>query len=420
MKTFFFKDISYLSIARIFGFANIPLQTFIFANYLSAELIQDFFILFGLFSLVVMFEGGAGTVLTYEYNRRLNNKKKLVKLIGFFKKRFFKLTIYYFLTSITAFFIYDYIFSGMLNEYKYQYFICIFLTIFNFNLYPIICISEGSGRVRGALLVKSVAPILSMLIFLVYVFFTGKIYLFFIIPTTTLVIYILYIFFYEKHVFKEYFFNESLSNKHTISKNVSKANVSWTSGYILTQGFPLLLPFVLSVNEAARLILTANLLNAFLTFLCIGATIIGPRIPDMIRKNQFDYKKLVLKNLIFIYLILVLCLIFFDELLSVFYLAFNQERFLESEYLFLFCLSFGFIPLYHFSVILLKGIGIEPFARANMYVAIATACLVFICSYIPGTNFLSIYIWFRLTFVTSIYVYKMIRYRFISSKLIHS
>lgn len=416
MKTFFFKDIGYLSIARVFGLANIPFQTFIFANYLSAELIQNFFILFGLFSLVVVFEGGAGTVLTYEYNRRLNDEKELVKLMGFFKKRFFKLTIYYFFTAITAYFIYDYLFAGMLNSYKYQYFICILLMTVNFNIYPIICIAEGSGRVREALLVKSLAPILSMLIFLVYVFFTGKIYLFFIIPATTLIIYILFIFFYEKHIFKEYFFNESLSNKHTISKNVSKANISWSSGYILTQGFPLLLPFVLSANEAARLILTANLLNAFLTFLCIGATIIGPRIPDMIKKNQLDYKKLIIKNLIFIYLILVLCLIFFDELLSIFYLAFNQEKFLESQYLFLFCLSFGFIPLYHFSVIFLKGIGIEPYARANMYVALATACLVFICAYIPGTNFLSIYIWFRLSFVTFIYVYKMLRYRFMLSR----
>ena len=169
MKEYFFKDIFYLSIVRIFAFANVPLQTYIFASFLNAELIQYFFILSGLFSILVVFEGGAGTVLTYEYNRRLDNQKGLIALVEYFRRRFFKLTIYYVITAIAAFFIYNFIFSGMLNEYKYQYILCVLMMGLSFNLYPIICISEGLGYVREALLIKSLAPILSMLAYLIYV-----------------------------------------------------------------------------------------------------------------------------------------------------------------------------------------------------------------------------------------------------------
>ena len=121
MREYFFKDIFHLSVVRVFAFANVPLQTYIFATFLSVELIQYFFILAGLFSILVVFEGGAGTVLTYEYNRRLDNQKELNSLVEYFRRRFFKLTVYYIISAIAAFFVYNYIFSDMLNEYTYQY-----------------------------------------------------------------------------------------------------------------------------------------------------------------------------------------------------------------------------------------------------------------------------------------------------------
>ena len=55
----------------------------------------------------------------------------------------------------------------------------------SFNLYPIICISEGYGYVRQALLLKSIAPILSMLVFLIYVVVFKDIKAIYIIPTVT-------------------------------------------------------------------------------------------------------------------------------------------------------------------------------------------------------------------------------------------
>ena len=70
----------------------------------------------------------------------------------------------------------------------------------------------------------------------------------------------------------------------------------------------------------------------------------------------------------------------FNDLLEIFYLIFDKEKFLNEELLFLFCISCGYIPLYHFSVILLKGMGIEPFVDTNVYVAIFTALLILICS----------------------------------------
>lgn len=410
MKEYFFKDIFYLSIVRIFAFANVPLQTYIFASFLNAELIQYFFILSGLFSILVVFEGGAGTVLTYEYNRRLDNQKALIDLVEYFRRRFFKLTIYYIITAITAFFIYNFIFSGMLNEYKYQYILCVLMMGLSFNLYPIICISEGFGYVRQALLIKSLAPIISMLAYLIYVIAEKDIKAIYLIPSVTFFCYATYILINCKSIAIEYFSAKKTNNIHPISDNVSKANISWTAGYFLTQGFPLLLPFVLSATEAAQLLLTSNLLNAFLSFICIGATVIGPRIPHMIESNNFSYKKFIFKNLIFIYAILILCLFFYDYLLDIFYLIFDNEKFLKSDFLFLFCISCGYIPLYHFSVILLKGRGIEPFVDTNVYVAISTVLLVFIYSFISGNNFLYVYIVFRLSFVTFIYIFKMLKY----------
>ena len=416
MKNFFLKDILHLSFVRILAFANVPLQTFIFANYLSSELIQYFFILSGLFSILVIFEGGAGTVLTYEYNRRLQNRIELLKLLYFFKQRFFKLTLYYLFTAIVAFYIYNFIFSGMLDAFQYPYILCVVLMGINFNLYPLICISEGYGKVRQALLIKSIAPILSMLVFLIYVYATGNINAIYIIPGLTAILYLIYIIIYCKHFFVDYFINSKENTKHEISQNVSKANISWSAGYLLTQGFPLLLPFVLSPIDAAKLLLTANLLNAFLSFICIGATVIGPRIPKMIEDNNLVFKSLVIKNLISIYALLVLSLIFFDDLLSIFYLIFESEKFLNRDMLFLFCISFGYVPLYHFSVILLKGIGEEPFVDSNVYVAVATVILVFICATFSLSNFLLIYIWFRLFFVSFIYLYKMLQYSTVLKK----
>jgi len=334
MKEYFFKDIFYLSIVRVFAFANVPLQTFIFATFLTAELIQYFFILAGLFSILVVFEGGAGTVLTYEYNRRLGNQKELTFLVEYFRRRFFKLTIYYIISAIAAFLLYNSMFSGMLNEYTYQYIFCVLMMGLSFNLYPIICISEGYGYVRQALLVKSIAPILSMLVYLIYVVTLKDIKAIYIIPTVTFFCYSIYILFNCKFLAVDYFALRKTNNEHAISHNVSKANVSWTAGYVLTQGFPLLLPFVLSATEAAQLLLTSNLLNAFLSFTCIGATVIGPRIPHMIEKNDLSYKNFVIKNLIFIYSVLILCLIFFDDLLDIFYLIFDNEKFLNKIQLF--------------------------------------------------------------------------------------
>lgn len=410
MKEYFFKDIFHLSIVRVFAFANVPLQTYIFATFLSVELIQYFFILAGLFSILVVFEGGAGTVLTYEYNRRLDNQKELNSLVEYFRRRFFKLTVYYVISAIAAFFVYNYIFSGMLNEYTYQYIFCVLMMGLSFNLYPIICISEGYGYVRQALLLKSIAPILSMLVFLIYVVVFKDIKAIYIIPTVTFFCYLFFILFKCKFLAVDYFSLRKTNYKHAISHNVSKANVSWAAGYVLTQGFPLLLPFVLSATEAAQLLLTSNLLIAFLSFTCIGATVIGPRIPHMIENNNLSYKNFVIKNLIFIYSVLVLCLFFFNDLLEIFYLIFDKEKFLNEELLFLFCISCGYIPLYHFSVILLKGMGIEPFVDTNVYVAIFTALLILICSLKSVSNFLYVYILFRLSFVTLIYITKMLKY----------
>ncbi len=418
MKEYFFKDIFYLSIVRVFAFANVPLQTFIFATFLTAELIQYFFILAGLFSILVVFEGGAGTVLTYEYNRRLGNQKELTFLVEYFRRRFFKLTIYYIISAIAAFLLYNSMFSGMLNEYTYQYIFCVLMMGLSFNLYPIICISEGYGYVRQALLVKSIAPILSMLVYLIYVVTLKDIKAIYIIPTVTFFCYSIYILFNCKFLAVDYFALRKTNNEHAISHNVSKANVSWTAGYVLTQGFPLLLPFVLSATEAAQLLLTSNLLNAFLSFTCIGATVIGPRIPHMIEKNDLSYKNFVIKNLIFIYSVLILCLIFFDDLLDIFYLIFDNEKFLNKDLLLLFCISCGYIPLYHFSVILLKGRGIEPFVNTNVYVAISTALLVLICSITSVKDFLYVYILFRLSFVTLIYIIKMLKYYYALNKKI--
>lgn len=410
MKNYFFKDIFYLSIVRVFAFANIPLQTLIFANNLSSDLIQYFFILTGMYSILVVFEGGAGTVLTYEYNRHLNSKDELPEILSFFRKRFYKLTIFYILTAFIIFYFYNYFFSGMLDQYFYSYILCVLFMGISFNIYPIVCISEGSGNVRQALLVKSIAPILSMFIFLIYVYLTKSIFAIFIIPLTTILCYLIYIMFFCKKLAHDYYFGKNLITTHVVSSNVSKANISWAAGYILTQGFPLLLPFVLVADDAARLILTANLLNAFLAFICIGATIIGPRIPLMIEKNNSEYKYFIFKNLAFIYFILILCLIFFDELLSIFYIYFNSEKFLDRDLLFLFCISFGYIPLFHFFMVFLKGVGIEPFVKTNVYVAAATALLILTSSLFSIADFILVYICFRLIFVLSIYSYKMLKY----------
>ena len=410
MNNYFLKDIFYLSIVRIFAFANIPLQTLIFANNLSSELIQYFFILSGLFSILIVFEGGAGTVLTYEYNRRLDNKDELSQILSFFRKRFYKLTLYYIPTAILIFYSYNYFFSGMLDQYFYPYILCVLLMSFNFNIYPVICISEGSGNVRQALLVKTITPLLSMIFFLIYVYFTKNIFAIFIIPVFTTLCYLIYVMFFCKKLAHDYYFGKNIISTHKVSNNVSKANVSWGAGYILTQGFPILLPFVLAADDAAKLILTANLLNAFLAFMCIGASIVGPRIPLMIEKNNSDYKYFIFKNLAFIYFILIFCLIFFDELLSIFYIFFNSEKFLDRDLLFLFCISFGYIPLFHFFVVFLKGLGIEPFVQTNVYVAAATALLILISGLFSIANFLLVYICFRLIFVLSIYSYKMLKY----------
>ena len=130
----------------------------------------------------------------------------------------------------------------------------------------------------------------------------------------------------------------------------------------------------------------------------------------MIENNNLSYKNFVIKNLIFIYSVLVLCLFFFNDLLEIFYLIFDKEKFLNEELLLLFCISCGYIPLYHFSVILLKGMGIEPFVDTNVYVAIFTALLILICSLKSVSNFLYVYILFRLSFVTLIYITKMLKY----------
>lgn len=410
MKNYFFKDIFYLSIVRVLAFANVPLQTLIFANNLTSELIQYFFILSGLFSILVIFEGGAGTVLTYEYNRRLENKHELLKLLCFFRKRFYKLTVYYIFTAILFFYSYNYFFSGMLDEYRYSYILCVILMGISFNIYPVVCASEGAGNVRQALIVKSIAPILSMMFFSIYVYFTKDIVAFYMIPLTSILCYLVYVFYFCKNLANDYYFGDKISTTHEVSQNVSRANVSWSAGYILTQGFPILLPFVLVADDAAKLILTSNLLNAFLAFTCIGASIIGPRIPTMIENNSKEYKNFIFKNLTFIYLILIICLIFFDELLSIFYIFFNTEKFLDRDLLFLFCVSFGYIPLFHYFVVFLKGLGVEPFVETNVYVAIATALLILLCSALSLTNFLLIYLWFRLVFVSPIYLYKMLKY----------
>ena len=223
----------------------------------------------------------------------------------------------------------------MLNEYFYSYLICIFLMGINFNIYPVVCISEG-GNVRQALLIKSIAPILSMAIFLIYVFVTKNIKALYIIPLITFFCYAIYVFCFCKDFARKYYFGNKISANHQVSHNVSRANMSWSAGYILTQGFPILLPFVLSPDDAAKLILTANLLNAFLAFICIGATIVGPRIPKMIENGSKEYKNIILKNLIFIYLFLTLCLVFFDELLSIFYIFFSYEKFLDRDFMFIF------------------------------------------------------------------------------------
>ena len=265
----------------------------------------------------------------------------------------------------------------------------------------------GYGKVRQALLIKSIAPILSMLVFLIYVYATGNINAIYIIPGLTAILYLIYIIIYCKHFFVDYFINSKENTKHEISQNVSKANISWSAGYLLTQGFPLLLPFVLSPIDAAKLLLTANLLNAFLSFICIGAKVIGPRIPKMIKDNNLVFKSLVIKNLISIYALLVLSLIFFDDLL-IFYLIFESEKFLIGICFFI-LYKFWICALISFSVIL-KGIGEEPFVDSNVYVAVATVILVFICVTFSLSNFLLIYIWFRLFFVSFIYLYKMLQY----------
>ena len=253
---------------------------------------------------------------------------------------------------------------------------------------------------------------------MIYVVVFRDIKAIYIIPTVTFFCYSIYILFNCKFLAVDYFALRKTNNEHAISHNVSKANVSWTAGYVLTQGFPLLLPFVLSATEAAQLLLTSNLLNAFLSFTCIGATVIGPRIPHMIEKNDLSYKNFVIKNLIFIYSVLILCLIFFDDLLDIFYLIFDNEKFLNKDLLLLFCISCGYIPLYHFSVILLKGRGIEPFVNTNVYVAISTALLVLICSITSVKDFLYVYILFRLSFVTLIYIIKMLKYYYALNKKI--
>ena len=62
-----------------------------------------------------------------------------------------------------------------------------------FNLYPIICISEGFGYVRQALLIKSLAPIISMLAYLIYVIAEKDIKAIYLIPTVT--------FFVTQHIY---------------------------------------------------------------------------------------------------------------------------------------------------------------------------------------------------------------------------
>jgi hypothetical protein len=391
------RDSSYILIARSLAICNIPLQTLIFANFLSLEDIFDFFIISSISSLIVLFEGGSGTVLTYEYNRATDSPEVRKQLIADFRRRFFRISAIYILASIITFKVFNAMNGGLLHDYFWPFLSSVLITTVHFLIYPCLCLAEGDGKVSSVLILKTIAPVVGMLLFLSSILITGGIYHLYLVPVGVLLCYCLTISVFWRRYFGELFVSgRGGGDVYNLRRNVFFANISWGSGYILTQGFPLLLPIVLDPANSARLMMSSNLLTAFIAFLCVGASLVGPRIPSLLKNSDFSFITIFRHHLVFIYLLLGAFLIFFEPLYHIFIYFFDESKFLPPNLLFIFCVSFLYLPCYHYSVVLLKGFGVEPFAFLNTFSAIVTLVFILLFDVWGIYDFLFWFIWLRI------------------------